>query len=347
MRVLGFAESVLLWLTSYLNGRGQFVEYNGQRSDIINVTSGVPQGSILGPTLFLIYINDLLQSLPTNQCLAYADDLSIFHSGDTQAGAATELQQMLNHIYAWSARNGLSLNPLKCFSMVIPPSRRQQNSIHSTPLSVNNTPLLQATSLTILGVIFTSDLNWNNQASAVAKKVNGKLRTLFRFGHSLNSRTRLHLFKSFIRPHITFCLPVWGNGSKTATTMLDGTLLRAKQIIMNSKSVELYSSDWKPLSLAPFAKLLWLANVTMMHQLLYSDTPVSTQLTELNCGTLNVSTRASQARKLSAPLSQTSCKNSFQFNAHKDWNSLSNNITSTTDFNKFYKSATRHIFSCN
>ena len=114
---LYMSMSALSRIRSYLSHRQQYVLYNGTASDIVEITHGVPQGSILGPVLFLAYINDLLSSFDDLQALAYADDVSLVCHDDTKAEALAKLQLLLDKAYAWSVANLLCLNPSKCVSI--------------------------------------------------------------------------------------------------------------------------------------------------------------------------------------------------------------------------------------
>ena len=242
LETLGVGKITLNWFRSYLTNRHQFVGYNSALSDRVAVTSGVPRGSIYRPLLFIIYLNDLLNLIPNNCCIAYADDLTVFCSGDTATKAQLDVQKLVDLITSWSANNGLILNPSKYKVMCIPPSVKKENP-STVSLVINNITIDSSISLAILGVTISFDLNWNCHIDHVAKKVSSKTGALHRFGHSLNSCTRQRLHNTFLLPHFLYSISVWGNCSKFAEHQLDRSMKRCKRFILNCKDAELLASD--------------------------------------------------------------------------------------------------------
>ena len=133
---LNMSTSVLSWIRSYLSHRQQYVLYYGTASDKVEITHGVPQGSILGPVLFLTYINDLLSSFDYLQALAYADDVSLVCHSNTKAEVLAKLQLQLDKTYAWSVANRLCLNPSKCVSIIFPSMARKLSESPTASLRV-------------------------------------------------------------------------------------------------------------------------------------------------------------------------------------------------------------------
>ena len=98
MKSLNFSLKTISRFSSYLSGRQHYMRFNGEQSDMLETSFGVLQGSLMGPTLFLIYINDLLQQLPPDSVTAYADDVTHFASGDSIGDAATSLQHLVDAV---------------------------------------------------------------------------------------------------------------------------------------------------------------------------------------------------------------------------------------------------------
>ena len=192
------SSSVVAWFKSYLAGRQKYVLYNGTLSDMLPVTHGVPEGSILGPVLFLVYINDLLTSFDVIQTIAYADDVTLIASGDSKSTTITTLQACLNTAYDWSILNKLCLNPAKCASMLLCPTKLKSDALHQTSASlyIGKMCIQYVFSMKLLGVIFSSDLSWRAHTRTVCSKLSKKLAVLRRIGCSLNTRTRAHIFKA-------------------------------------------------------------------------------------------------------------------------------------------------------
>jgi ribonuclease P/MRP protein subunit RPP40 len=114
---LGCSSNFVNFLYSYLSGRKQFVSVHGQRSNVFDCSSGVPQGSVLGPLLFNIFINDIIEDLSVS-CLLYADDIKIFTS-IKEFGDCVRLQDNIDLISTWCIRNSLQLNITKCVVMTL------------------------------------------------------------------------------------------------------------------------------------------------------------------------------------------------------------------------------------
>ena len=177
----------------------QRVVVDGQLSDIRNVISGVPQGSVLGPLLFIIYTSDMWLDLE-NKLIAYADDATLvasIPSPNLRSSVAESLNRDLERIKDWCKLWGMKLNPLKTQSMII--SRSRTLYPHHPDLRIDNAVLVTSNSFKILGVTFDSKLTFEkhirNVASGISQKV-GILRKCFRvFG---DETIMLHCFNSII-----------------------------------------------------------------------------------------------------------------------------------------------------
>ena len=196
LTTLGFDANLLSMFTLYLTGRMQYVHFNGVQSDRLQVSCSVPEGSVMGPTLFLLFINDLFAQLPHNSVVANADDVTLLVSGDSPHVAAESLQLLLDTICCWFTRNCLCLNPAKCSYMCTVPSKRKAASgtLGCAP-SINGAPIPYVQSMKILGVLFTDDLDWRLQAKSARTRMSRKLSVLCRIGGSLNIQSRAHVYK--------------------------------------------------------------------------------------------------------------------------------------------------------
>ena len=176
MAAVGFDANALSWFTSHLIKRVQYVHFNGVQSDQLPVSCGVPEGNVMGPTLFLLYVNDLFAQLPHNSVIAYTDDVTLLASGDSLYTAAESLQLLLDTVCRWSTRNCLCLNSAKCSYMCIVPSKcNTASDILGCAPSINGDLILYMQSVKILGVHFTDDLDWRHQAKSACTQISRKL----------------------------------------------------------------------------------------------------------------------------------------------------------------------------
>ena len=193
-------------ICSFLH-RKQYVSVDGIQSEIESITYGVAQGSILGPLLFLLYINDLNNSV---NCLPrlFADDTCLIIDSPNLASLEIEMNKDLTNVYNWSIANKLSLNPSKSNHLIISP---KQNilSPHVT-LIVNNLPILSCDKAKYLGVFIDLRLNFHSHIKSVENKVARSVGILSKLKHFLPSNSLLKLYYAFIHPHLLYGLSIWG-----------------------------------------------------------------------------------------------------------------------------------------
>jgi len=206
LRHLNINVYVLRWITDYLTGRRQCVGVEGATSLPLPVLSGVPQGSVLGPLLFIIYIDGLTNVLPNGSISLYADDLLLYRpirsSSDYQA-----LQEDVDALADWILAHKLQFNCGKCKSMLV---TRKRESITPPTVKVNDLPLERVYSYKYLGILITSDLSWSAHVATICSKVRQQIGLLYRrFYKYSNMDTLKQLYTAFVRPHLEYAVPVW------------------------------------------------------------------------------------------------------------------------------------------
>ena len=202
-----FSANAVSLIESYLVGRTQIVFSGGQCSEVGEVTSGVPQGSVIGPLLFCCYINDLPTVLKWCSIQMYADDVQIYIK--RYGPCARELIRMINEDLArianWSDRNELHVNQSKSKAIFI--KGRRRNSIRTDSLSaieMNGQTIEWVDKAANLGFVFQADLEWDGLVNQQCGKIYGCLRTLHSVASAAPTYVRLKLFKALILPHFMF-----------------------------------------------------------------------------------------------------------------------------------------------
>lgn len=202
---IGVHSSLLNWITSYLIGRKQFVQLSGWKSRQFDVTSGVPQGSHLGPLLFILYINDVIKQFKHSQCLMYADDLKIY-SEIRSMSDALKLQKDLDSLTAWSVRNGLDLNLSKCCSMTF---TRSQNPINFN-YTIGTVALKRVKVMRDLGVLFDEKVSFVQHVDAVVTKAYSMLGFMKRIcSDFVNPYALKSIYCAHVRSHLEYAAVVW------------------------------------------------------------------------------------------------------------------------------------------
>ena len=227
---MGLDNCSVTWIKSFLQGRSQEVMLKGERSIRLPVTSGVPQGSVLGPVLFLIYINDIFDSVSESTLRLYADDALMYL---TMNPLNNELfQRDLDNLYQWAIVNGMSFNIKKCRSIFF--SNHPCDGVRHT---LCGEQLERASSFVYLGVNLSGNFSFSEHIDNVILKANRSLgllrRTLFHAPREL----RLTAFKSMCRSQLEYASEVWDPYKRKDIERLEMVQRRAVRFICGLKGV--------------------------------------------------------------------------------------------------------------
>ena len=199
----GIRGNALNWIHAFLGNRSQSVVLEGEESDLVPVTSGVPQGSVLGPILFLIYINDLPDQI-VSQVRLFADDTAVYltmEGGDSHK----VLQNDIDSLSIWESRWDMEFNPSKCQVVRVTSSRRPVNTLYS----LHGQVLEVVTSARYLGVDISSGLSWNSHIDRITVKANRTLGFLKRNIKTKQSKVREMAYNTLVRPQLEYASPIW------------------------------------------------------------------------------------------------------------------------------------------
>ena len=191
------------WIRGFLSNRSQSVVIEGAQSLPLPVTSGVPQGTVLGPALFLCYINSMPEGI-SSPIRLFADDTVIYRQINSAADH-TILQQDLHKLARWEAEYSMEFHPEKC--NVLRVTRSRSPSIFNYTL--HGTNLKSTESTTYLGVTLTKDLTWGKHIDIIRAKANQQLAFVRRNIRTRSSSTKEKLFNTLVRPHLEYAATVW------------------------------------------------------------------------------------------------------------------------------------------
>jgi hypothetical protein len=321
----GINEREALWFSSYLKDRSQYVKCNGEVSSKYYVPIGVPQGSVLGPILFSLYVNDISCHVYPCSVNLYADDTLLYCTGNDINEASQKLQESLNTVSKWYDGNRLVLNASKSKCMVIA-SKHQTRNECTLNVSLNNTAIEQVNSVKYLGVIIDSNLSWNDHVSTLCKNLSFKVSQLSRARNVVNRNMMLIIYNSIIQPTIDYAITVWGHTTMTNINKIQRLQNLAARIVtnnfdyVNTRGIDIVKQlKWMNVSerIIYFERLL-------MFKCIHGMAPeyLCNQVT-MEIEVRNVNTRSHDMNVyIPFPNNEISKKSLF-YSSAKNWNSLS------------------------
>ena len=207
----GIRGLALNWFKSYLKNRNQFVSIGTSESSAKQIIYGVPQGSILGPLLFIIYINDLPQISEIAKFIMYADDANIFLTGENINEVYDKLKILSDVLVKWVDNNGLALNLKKTNYMIF----SRQRNLSFRDVVISGVTIERKTEARFLGVIIDNKLNWSQHISAMKMKMARYIGVMYKLKKYLPLEARLQIYHSFVQSHLNYCSLVWGFAAKS------------------------------------------------------------------------------------------------------------------------------------
>ena len=253
LRKYGIRGHILQWFESYLKNRKQFVQIKNFKSQIKSPTCGVPQGSILGPLLFILYINDLANVSDVLFPILFADDTSVYIEADKESDLIKTLNEELAKLNIWLNANKLTINIAKSHYMFFHRGRRKSNIC--SPI-LNNVSLERVQCTKFLGIIIDDGLKWTNHISYIKNKIAKGFGIILRARKFFNKKTLLNLYHAFIFPYLIYCVEIWGNA---ANIYLDPLIKLQKKIIrvITFSQYLAHTNDlFVQLQILPFKKLV-------------------------------------------------------------------------------------------
>ena len=227
LRAYGVGEEAIVFLHSYLSGRKQRVKVNGVFSDWLPVYCGVPQGSLLGPLLFNVFINDPNFSVQLSSLRLYADDTTAYATNTDISALKLSLNKDLENLSSWFASNYLSVNSKKTQAMIM------GKHSHEPALHIGDSFIEISGFLNILGVCIDDKLSFKDHLSTVLRKVYAKVGALRRLRKLVPADISLMLYKAYILPYLEYCSPLLLGINKTLNKKLESANYYALKALLN------------------------------------------------------------------------------------------------------------------
>ena len=315
------------WFQSYLRKRQQICKINKKMSDIRTITCGVPQGTNLGPLLFLLYINDLPNCLETTSATMFADDTSLSCNGLSSADIESKLNHDLEIIHTWLTANKLTLNRKKTEYMIIG-SRQKLNSIgtNTTNISIAGEQIKRVESTKSLGIIIDEQLKWEEHNSKQCKTISARIGMLRRARDFVTQDVLIIMYNSLVFPHFTCCSTVWHGFRADHINKLYKLQKRAARVITGS-SYDIRSTNiFETLNWRPIKDNLDERDLVMIFKALKGLVPDYLMQT-INLNENGNYQLRSNNRNIYVPKPKTNfLKNSFPYRGAMSWNNLPNHI---------------------
>ena len=323
LELYGITGNALSMIKSFLTDRKQKCQLGDVITPESSVTCGIPQGSILGPLLFLLYINDLPDCLRQVSPRLFADDTNLTVAGETIEEVELAMNNDLLRIKEWLLANKLSLNVAKTEFLLIG-SHHKLNNLDSKPsVNIGHDSIKQVQHSTVLGVEIDEYLSWKKHIENVVKKVTSGIGAMRRIRDFVDRETLSSIYNALIRPHFDYCGEVWDTLGVGHPSRLQKLQKRAARIIMNLRyntpGIEAINAlGWEPLETRR-AK----SKVKQMYKVLNDLAPSSLATLFVRKRNITEYDLRGSSTSLQLPLPKTeNLKKSFCYDGAKLWNSL-------------------------
>ena len=349
LKCYGIRGKLLEWIKSFLSGRTQYVALNGIHSYKSEVKSGVPQGTVLGPLLFLIFINDINRCIKDSLISSFADDTRI-KKAISSTTDVHKLQADLNNTVTWSIENNMVLHEDKF--EYINHSTGESKLIQELPftsefyqyLTPNGSTIYPTDRVRDLGVLISSDLSWSPYITSITNSARVMGSWIFSVFKSRDKVTMLTLYKSLVRSRIEFCCPLW------STNKVED-IIKLEQIQRSFTSkIEGYTdlSYWDRLA---GLKLMSLQRrrerYCLLHlfKILHNTTPNDMNISFYSNDRRGLCANIPTLSKKSKLKAQSLYDSSFAVFAPRLWNTLPKMIRQEVSFQRYKATLTRYLIS--
>ena len=323
LRTLGASDETLSWFAHYLSDRQQRVRINSSLSNSLTIRHGVPQGSILGPLLFNLYINDLPSVCTTCHVESYVDDSKLYltFSRKEIEGGLEDLKADLPRVASWCCSNRLLINPDKTKFCVFG-SSKMLGQVTIPPLTFMGKDLHVVDSVKDLGVILDKRLSFNEHVDTLVSNLMGKLCMISRVRHVLDTPTLFTVINLLVFSSLFYCSSVWSGTCKGNIAKLQLVQNFAARLLSGKRKFDHITPTLKQLKLLPVSDLLYIRDAVQMYKCMNNlAPPYLSQLFTKRSQTHSFLTRNRDSLQL--PKCRTAlAQQSFVFRGVTIWNSL-------------------------
>ena len=317
LECLGVRGQMLEFFKSYLSDRYQRVALKGALSSWLPIRAGVPQGSILGPLLYLVFSNDLVDELETDAKL-FADDTILGHTGATATECVLALQPDIDRVTRWAGRWKVSLNTLKTKCLTI--SRKTQEY---APLCLNGRLVEEVDHHCHLGLRLQSNGRWKRQIDHMISRSSKRLSILKYYSRWFSRKTLRQLYLSYIRPLLEYGDYVWCNICKHEEEALENIQLSAMRCITGNKIGTSHFGLYKEVDLPTLKTRRYSSRMIKFYEIMNRETPGRMNCEDYPTVGIRNPYPTRQGKDLALQVFNTElCRSSFRHSCIIDWNAL-------------------------
>jgi hypothetical protein len=321
----GIVDNLLLWIRAFLSGRSQKVRVGNYKSNEAPVLSGIPQGSILGPILFTVFINDLPENI-LSPCRVFADDTKIYNSTEN----STLLQEDLYRLQEWTNVWNLYFNIDKC--KVMHAGKQNPEIEYKMKLKDGTGTLSSCVEEKDLGVIFDRTLSFDVHIQKVVTKANQMVGIIRRTFEYLNKEILLKLYKSLVRPHLEYANCVWYPHLKRQSVSIEKVQRRATKLIKECKDMN-YSTRLKYLGLHSLKGRRLRGDLIETYKIFHGL--VDVKASSIFSLVEDSITRNADSKIFVEHTRKAKSRNTFRHRVAKQWNELPPSIKNAPTLNAF------------
>ena len=333
LKCMGITGTLLAWLVSYLTDRRQRVVISGEKSEWTYIKAGVPQGSILGPLLFLIYVDDIITDIES-EILLFADDTSLFEPITNPNESIAKLNRDLDRLSAWASQWLVNFNPEKTKYMIF---SKKLDKVEYEPLFLDGKRLERVQTHTQLGITFSEDFTWDkhikDKCTAALKRVN----LLKRLALKIPRQTKLIIYTAFIRPLLEYGCVLFDNCTSTMSEKMENVQRQAALAISGAYRHTKHTNLLKELGLALLSQRRIVSKVVLLYKMITDRTPA--YLRSLLPGQRQARYQTRQRDNITLPkIKKNYFLKSFIPSGIRLWNQLSNQVRGIIDLDDFKRS---------
>ena len=314
------------WFKSYLKNRKQLVSISGFESNLRNMDFGVPQGSVLGPLLFLLYINDVHKAIKFCITRHFADDTNLLINNNSLKQLQKDLNYDLRQLCNWLKANKISLNCTKTELIVFRHPNKQLN--YNLKIKINGKKLEPTKQVKYLGVVLDPHLNWSYQTDGLATKLTRAVGMLAKIRHFVQTNTLRSIYFGIFSSLLTYGSQVWGQFPNQNVHRLQNIQNKAIRIINFSKYNDPVDPIYHKLKVLKLSDQVKLENFLFVHNSLNNKVPKPLRKSFTFMTENSSYTRSSTQNKMALPKARTLAYglNSIKYRSVALWNVIANDF---------------------